>query len=267
MPVRIRTGSVRTGVYGELPSVLPPRGPPATGPGALGSISPAAARTSILALLARRLLAPFLLFVATSHAVASLVSYEGFGYANGSALNGASGGSGFSANWIAESGVTVGGTSLTDSNLPAGSAGSAVVGAASYSGTYRTFANRAGTDTWVGFLLRRDAEVNGDAGVMISSGSGSFFTIAGSGGVRIGTAGFQSRLTIGLATFGSFTVNDPVAGNQQMGRTCLVLMHFDYSDASSVTVRVYLDPDLSQPLGSPNQIEGSQSHVGVSPHD
>jgi hypothetical protein len=121
--------------------------PPATGPGALGSISPAAARTSILARLARRLLAPFLLFVVASHAVASLVSYEGFGYANGSALNGASGGSGFSANWIAESGVTVGGTSLTYPNLPAGSAGSAVVGAASYSGTYRTFANRAGTDT------------------------------------------------------------------------------------------------------------------------
>ena len=97
---------------------------------------------------------------------------------------------------------------------------------------------------------------------MIGSGSGSFFTIAGSGGVRIGTAGFQSRLTIGLATFGSFTVNDPVAGNQQMGRTRLVLMHFDYSDASSVTIRVCLDPDLSQPLGSPNQTEGSQSHVG-----
>jgi hypothetical protein len=228
-------------------------GRPATGLEALASIASAVARISALNPVSRRLVAPILLLGVAFHAAASLVSYDGFGYSSGSALHGAAGGSGFSANWIAESGATVGGTSLTYANLPAGSAGSAVVSTASYSGTYRTFANRAGTDTWVGFLLRRDAAVNGDAGVMIGSGSGSFFTIAGSGGVRIGTSGFQSSLTIGLATFGAFTLNDPVAGNQQTGRTRLILMHFDYSDASSATVRVYLDPDLTQPLGSPNQ--------------
>lgn len=228
-------------------------GRPATGLEALASIASAFARISALNTASRRLLAPILLLGVAFHAAAALVCYDGFGYSSGSALHGAGGGSGFSANWIAESGATVGGTSLTYANLPAGSAGSAVVSTASYSGTYRTFANRGGTDTWVGFLLRRDAQVNGDAGVMIGSGSGTFFTIAGSGGVRIGTSGFQSSLTIGLATFGAFTLNDPVAGNQQAGRTRLILMHFDYSDASSATVRVYLDPDLTQPLGSPNQ--------------
>jgi hypothetical protein len=201
----------------------------------------------------RRLLAPLLLAGACLPAFASLVSYEGFGYANGSNLNGASGGSGFSANWLAESGVMVGSSSLSYPNLPAGTAGSAFVASATYPATFRTFANRAGTDTWIAFLFRRDDISNGGGNLVIGSGNVSFFGIGGTGGLRIGHSGFTGGMTLGLATFGGLTLNDPVTQEQQAGRTRLVLMHFDYSDASAVNVRVYLDPDLSQPLGTPNQ--------------
>lgn len=200
----------------------------------------------------RRLLTILLLAGACSPVFASLVSYEGFGYASGSNLNGASGGSGFSASWLATSGVNATGTGLSFTGLPAGTAGAVSVGSADYTTTYRTFADRSGTDTWIGFLYRRDGNINGDCNVVIGSGSVSFFGLPGTGGIRFGNTGFNSRLTIGLATAYALSVNDPVPEAQQVGRTRLILLHLDYSSATDVTVKVYLDPDLSLPLGSPN---------------
>lgn len=228
----------------------------AMGQGHMGPSPSRPVQTVPAALFLRRLLATFLLVVTGFHgfdAAASLVGYEGFGYSNGSALNGASGGSGFSANWVAESGVTASGTGLSYANLPAGSAGSATVGSASVAGTYRSFANRAGTDTWVAFLFRRDSSDNGDANLVIGSGAVSFFGLPGTGGLRIGSGGATSRLTIGLASGFAVSVNDPVTPEAAIGRTRLILVHLDYSSTTALTMHVYLDPDLTQPLGSPNQ--------------
>jgi hypothetical protein len=205
----------------------------------------------------RRLLASLLLVGAGSHALAALVSYEGFGYASGSNLNGASGGSGFSANWLAEAGVGVASGGLSWPNMPAGSTGSTYVASASYTATYRTFANRAGTDTWVAFLFRRDSNSNGDCNVMIGSGisevgiaAGAF---GGTGGIRIGSGGPMSRLTTAPAsTPFAIGLNDPVTDVDAIGRTRLIVLHLDYASATAGTIRVYLDPDLSQALGSPN---------------
>lgn len=200
----------------------------------------------------RRFLACLLIVGTCCSASAALRSYEGFGYTNGSNLNNAGGGSGFSANWLATSGVNATGTGLTWPNLPAGTAGAASIGSASHTTTYRTFADRSGTDTWVALLYRRDSADNGDTNVVIGSGSSGISSAPGTGGIRLGNSGAFARLTIGPTSQFAIGVNDPVLSDQQVGRTRLLLLHLDYSGLSSGTINVYLDPNLSQPLGSPN---------------
>ncbi len=200
----------------------------------------------------RPFLATLFLAGACVTASAALRSYEGFGYTNGANLNNAGGGSGFSANWLATSGVNVTGTGLTWPNLPAGTAGAASIGSASYTTTYRTFADRSGTDTWIAFLFRRNATDNSDSNVVIGSGSSSVWVAPGTGGIRIGAAGPFTQLSIAPASQFGISVNDPLRGDQQLGVTRFVLLHLDYSTTTTGMVSVYLDPNLSQPLGSPN---------------
>ncbi len=201
------------------------------------------------------LLLPLVLGVFASSASAALRSYEGFGYTNGSNLNNLSGGSGFSANWLATSGVNATGTGLSYTNLPA-TAGAVVPGGASHTTTLRTFTNRAGTDTWVSFLYRRDASSNDSSLVVIGTGNtGINGNFDSTGGMSIGNSSSISRLTVGPMDARSggtgFSTSDPQS--TQVGTTRLIVLHFDYTNGTDGTMNIYLDPNLSNPLGSPTR--------------
>lgn len=201
-------------------------------------------------------------------------AYEPFDYPLGSNLAGANAGSGFSEAWRvtasgpssivtgAQSGLIVDGLSYVDAlgqSLPVSGRAWQTSSALSFGqgqrGTTASF-GAAGTSVWMSFLVQQSAIVNGVNYVAGTPGTGFGF------GSAAMAAGIFRSPEAGYTAFydGGGRVGD--IGNVA-GRVTLVVMRIDFAASGNDTLRVWFNPLLNRPLGSPNQMGAIDNYATV----
>jgi hypothetical protein len=223
------------------------------------------ARAAFAGYSARAALAAAVLWLSATAAVSAQGAHEPFDYPLGSTLAGANGGSGFSEPWRvtvsgptsvvtgAQSGVIVDGLTYVDAlgqSLPVSGRAWQTSSALSFGqgqrGTAASF-GVAGTSVWMSFLVRQSATtapVNYAAGTP-GTGFGFGSAAMAAGVFRLPEAGYTAFYD------GGGRSGD--VGNTA-GKVTLVVMRIDFAASGNDTLRVWFNPLLNRPLGSPDQI-------------
>jgi hypothetical protein len=192
-------------------------------------------------------------------------AYEPFDYPSGSNLAGANGGSGFSEAWRvtasgptsvvtgAQSGTIVDGLTYVDAlgqSLPVSGRAWQTSSALSFGqgqrGTTASF-GAAGTSVWMSFLVRQATTTAGVSYAVGSPGTGFGF---GSGAMAAGVFRVPEA---GYTAFYDGGGRSGDIGNAA-GRVTLVVMRVDFAASGNDTLRVWFNPLLNRPLGSPDQV-------------
>ncbi|MBK8066313.1 MAG: hypothetical protein IPK27_01410 [Rhodanobacteraceae bacterium] len=208
-----------------------------------------------------------------SAAATAQAAYEPFDYPLNDNLAGANGGVGFDGPWTvtangpssavtgAQSGVIVAGLSYSDALgqvLPvsggAWQTNSGLQFGQAQRGTVASF-GAAGSSVWMSFLVRQ-AETT--AGVNYAGGTPGTGFGFGSAAMFSGIAALPGGA---VASFYGSDGRSRDIGNAA-GKTTLVVMRLDFAASGNDTLRVWFDPVLNQPLGSPGLIESLQNYSG-----
>lgn len=196
-----------------------------------------------------------------NHADAALVAHEAFDYVAGSAIHNQSGGT-FddvwtdNQYWAPKYTASNGGLNYPD--LASSGNAALVVGNGSdhrlhrpIGQTWNTFQYTSGFDEmWVSFLLRIDdntPRTDEYAGLVLAQ----------PGVVGHVFLGMYDSRNIGLNVqeHGNFYNTVYVGGNDDpitVGQTHLLLAHFVFNGLAADTIELWIDPDIKQPLGAPN---------------
>lgn len=201
----------------------------------------------------RLFLALAMFWAVTQPSRATLLAYEPFSYAPGSALEGANGGSGFSAAWVLagtnptgaviQSGSLVNGNQITEGNSAL--FGSSVASALSRSIAIGTIPGSLGSRTWLSLL------VNSSAGALTNPTD--LWTIYGSALANITVGAYRDPAQGDQIVFGivegttTYSYSSTVV---QIGITYSLVVSIDWGGGSTLdTIRLYLNP-TNEPANS-----------------
>ena len=171
--------------------------------------------------------------------------YESFSYSSGALLSGESGGTGFSAGWTDSHGFTIHSASPLTVSGWSGTGNYLDITAAQ--NVSRALGSSLAGDTWISFLLQPDSGTLTYGGLTVGFGDASL------NGNHTGTntgmfVGF-SGATFGVGTNGGggLTIS---GGTAAIGTAQFLVVDFNFADATSGTVTLYVNATPTGTLGS-----------------